>query len=174
MPSGREVSDVLQTSMAEAVKRPLGFYADTRAQLLFQHQGLRALLGDLRAVAAGVLAGNHAAIPVLRMRLNTVCSVLHCHLIFEDTMLGPVLERLGAWGPLRLERMRAEHARQSELLASLAPDRARALSGEGLARQVCVFADRVAVDMADEERDLLDPAVLRDEAVDIAPNAIRP
>ena len=87
------------------------------------------------------------------------------HLSTEEALLGPVLERIDAWGPVRLELMHAEHAHQRAVLAVLRSDRAAALAPQLLARRAIGLLDDIVADMDAEDRDLLDPKVLCDDVV---------
>jgi iron-sulfur cluster repair protein YtfE (RIC family) len=161
----REESDMAQAEATSRLEKRLTSFSGARKEVLQQHADLRVLLRELCTVSAEGPGG--AA--VLRARLDTVRAVLHCHVLFEDMFLAPILEKLDAWGPVRLQLMRADHDRQSELLRSLEPDPVQ--SSEDLARLARNFADLVLADMAAEERDVLDSAALCDELVDVAPES---
>jgi Hemerythrin HHE cation binding domain len=86
------------------------------------------------------------------------------HLDMEDRVLVPALRELDAWGPVRAAEIDAEHARQrAELnyLRDLARHGERELAVEG-AR---TLLDELVADMDAEERDLLDPDLLRDDVI---------
>lgn len=149
-------------AIGSSEKERLSSFSGARAEVLEQHAELRVLLRELCGVAAETMQ----AAALLRALLDTVRSVFHCHVLFEDLFLAPTLEKLDAWGPVRLQRMRADHDRQVELLRALEPDPAQ--STQELARRAREFADLVLADMAAEERDVLHSAA-SDELVDVAP-----
>ncbi len=73
-----------------------------------------------------------------------------------------------AWGEERLARLQSDHAGQRELL-QFAADRLRDRSrpAELVVMDLASLVTLVRADMAAEENDLLDPAVLRDDVVAI-------
>jgi hypothetical protein len=89
------------------------------------------------------------------------------HLATEEALLGPVLERIDAWGPVRLDLLRAEHAHQRAVLSVLRSDRAAAVPPLTLARRLLGLLDDIIADMDAEDRDLLDPRVLRDDLIQL-------
>src|SRR5207245_2508532 len=65
--------------------------------------------------------GHRAA--VLAGAIATFSSELRAHLAAEEELLGPVLERIDAWGPVRLDLLRTEHAHQRAVLDASRTDR---------------------------------------------------
>jgi len=142
---------------------------ETRTMLGAQHLALRDLIRELRIRAAEVLvAGDRApddkAAP-LRECIHRLRGCLERHLEAEEALLGPVLVRIDAWGPQRVELMRAEHAHQRAVLKVLAGDRVRPLEAHVVARRAWSLSEDILADMDAEDRDLLSPSVLTDDTV---------
>ncbi|HYZ89081.1 MAG TPA: hemerythrin domain-containing protein [Myxococcales bacterium] len=127
-----------------------------RSVLLSQHRHLRQLIRDLREVAASVqistddLLGERAA--ALAAFIGRFGNELRAHLATEEELLGPVLERVDAWGALRLELMRAEHAHQRAVLDALRTD--RNMGAKEMAKRAWSLTADVLEDMEAEEIDL--------------------
>ncbi len=142
-------------------------HEDRRRILVNQHRDLRALIGNVRAAALEVLENaTDDSIP-LRNLIGELRDAMEKHLATEESLLGPVLERIDAWGPVRLDLMRAEHAHQRAVLAVLRSDRAAALSPQLLSRRLLGLLDDILTDMDAEDRDLLDARVLRDDIIQL-------
>lgn len=128
-----------------------------RRQILAEH-------GELRAAIAKVATAEEPA--RLALATNALCDLLEDHLAHEDEVLEPVLRTIDAWGPERARRLRDEHLQQRARLAQLRRDVATA-PALALAREVQPFLEELLVDMAGEERDVLDPDLLRDDTVSV-------
>lgn len=138
-------------------------HREKREVLLAQHQALRTLIGGVRQVAQAYLTGRAAASELVG-RIEGLRAALEAHLADEEAFLMPVLERLDAWGRLRLELLGVEHAHQRALLAVLC-GLAAPRSPELLARRALALADDLLADMAAEESGVLDERALRDDTV---------
>lgn len=142
-------------------------YDERRITLQRQHQRLRSLIAQVRGAAMGVLEGGTVSAQELRDQVGVLRTELLEHLLAEEALLGPVLERIDAWGPVRLELMQAEHAHQRAVIAVLWSDRAVSLSPELLARRTLGLLDDIVTDMDAEDRDLLDAKVLCDDVIQL-------
>lgn len=142
-------------------------HEERRQTLHAQHQQLRAVIGEVREAALEVLGAEADDSAALRMRISVLRDDLEQHLVSEETLLAPVLERIDAWGPIRLDLMRAEHAHQRAVLSLLRSDRASAMPPLELARRVLGLLADIMADMDAEDRDLLDPRVLRDDIIQL-------
>ena len=87
------------------------------------------------------------------------------HLDNEDATLGPVLQYLDPWGPLRAanlcERRRAEVTRIADMLGHLA----KPLRAGPLWSHLLGFIDWMEGELSSEERQVLNPYSLRDDLV---------
>ncbi|HTO99626.1 MAG TPA: hemerythrin domain-containing protein [Myxococcales bacterium] len=142
-------------------------HEERRQTLHSQHQQLRTVIAGVREAALDIVGREGGDSTGLRMRISVLRDDLERHLATEEALLGPVLERIDAWGPVRLDLLRAEHAHQRAVLSLLRSDRAAALPSLGLARRVLALLDDICADMDAEDRDLLDPRVLRDDLIQL-------
>lgn len=142
-------------------------HEECRQTLQAQHQQLRGVIAEVRGAALEVLRTDPDECAALRMRISALRDDLERHLETEEALLGPVLERIDAWGPVRLDLLRAEHAHQRAVLGVLRSDRAAALPPLVLSRRVLGLLDDIIADMEAEDRDLLDPRVLRDDIIQL-------
>jgi hypothetical protein len=138
-----------------------------RKLLLAQHAQLRVFIGILESAGSAVLsAGDRGAqrlLPPLLAAIEKLQLHFDAHLTAEEAILEPVLARIDAWGPLRLDALHAEHTHQRAVLSALPTANGPALSPHEVARNAVALAEDLLVDMASEERDLL--AVLRDDTI---------
>jgi hemerythrin-like domain-containing protein len=141
--------------------------AQRRSVLVAQHARLRELILNVREAAEAVArsARKDAVIRAAAL-LDAVLAFggeLTEHLAMEENLLGPVLERIDAWGPVRLELMRVEHTHQRSVVEMLRRD--RSLGPHDLAERALQLTDAVLCDMEIEDRDLLAENVLRDDTI---------
>jgi hypothetical protein len=132
-----------------------------RKRILAEHERLR------EAIAKTLGAETHAK---LTLAANALLDELAEHLAHEDDLLEPVLRTIDAWGEERARRMRDEHAAQREEIDRLRFALAQPLPfavEPRLAAAVRRFVERLGGDMAHEERDVLSPELLRDDAISI-------
>jgi len=134
------------------------------AQVLDEHARIRKILDELERAAASD-----------RLR-ETVIEFVHVmlgHLELEEEILLPVLVKVDAWGPARVERMQEEHATQRvQLVAMIAEAKDVTYVLTALARDVRQLARDLREDMRHEEADLLKPVLraedIRASLVDVA------
>ena len=124
-------------------------HIERRALLLLQHKQLRERIVEVGEAAANVLACSEGELAgrasELTQAVMAFAEDMNLHLAAEEELLGPVLERLDAWGPVRLELLRSEHAHQRTLLHTLHTD--RSLEPREMARRVRSLVADVLVDM---------------------------
>lgn len=128
-----------------------------RRQILAEHV-------ELRAAIAKVATAEEPA--RLALATSALCDLLEDHLAFEDERLEPVLRSIDAWGPERARRLREEHVAQRARMAELRREVATA-PALALAREVQPFLEALLADMAAEEREVLDPNLLRDDTISV-------
>lgn len=146
-------------------QRDKGPAARARRMVLDQHLALRRLLkmGMAQAQAA-VKGGEVLAHEPLRSLVSMVREVFVHHLADEEALILPILEDDLPLGPLRAARLREEHAGQRAELEALCGwpeeenDLELALRFEGLG---AALLD----DIAQEERHLLTPEIIRDDCI---------
>ncbi len=144
-------------------------HVERRQILMSQHDRLRTVIREVRQVAEGLLRreDTRGDTTELRQQIGALRLEMESHLASEEALLGPILERIDAWGPVRLELLRAEHAHQRAILELLRSDRAAALSPQLLSRRLLGLLDDILTDMDAEDRDLLDARVLRDDLIQL-------
>jgi len=113
------------------------------------------------------MASHDESLPDLAPALATAISVfdkeLRVHLAVEEDLLGHILEGIDAWGPVRLELMRAEHPHQRAVLEALRTD--RRVGAREMALRASGLTTDVLADMEAEESRVLADSVLRDDRV---------
>lgn len=126
--------------------------ADLRARVLHEHAELRCLMGDVDLAAGAVLSGVHGAAAHLQSHVARLGTALLDHLAFEERHLVPAVR---SRSPARADAVLREHGRQRDVLHELRVMRgdhdARALAG-----RLPALVGELLLDMACEERDLLD------------------
>jgi hypothetical protein len=130
--------------------------SEVREQVGNQHLQLRILFVEVRAALESDP----------RAAIERLVREVWQHLDFEDRLLVPALREVDAWGRLRAEQIAAEHASQRAalgVLRQLARHGDRRLAVDGARGLI----DELTADMDAEERDLLDPDLLRDDVIAI-------
>ncbi len=144
--------------------------SEVRARVLDEHVQIRAMLAELESLARRALDGDTHGGAQLRVKAIELYRRLDAHMSLEDAFLYPAICDADAWGHVRGERMKEEHVRQRAALCQLAEFESRgdtaALVG-ALRRLVTDIRD----DMCSEERELLNPDILRDDVISIAQNS---
>ena len=133
--------------------------------ILWQHRHIRTLLDNMRAVAEAALDGKAPSPHAVASAIGAVRSIMEVHLEFEESVLIPILRDDPPLGPQRADRLLDEHARQRTSLATL-HDEARAYPQlEMLPAKLAFLTEWLLADMAEEEKSLLVPDVVRDDVV---------
>lgn len=133
--------------------------ATARRLVLDQHVQLR------RMLSMGLVQGRQSGgQEPLRDLVGLIRDVFVRHLADEEALIVPILEGDSPVGPLRVEALREEHARQRSELDSLCawPEEGSDLE---LAARFEALATTLLGDIAHEERTLLIPEVIRDRPV---------
>jgi len=76
---------------------------DVRERVLAEHARLRTVIHDVDRLATAVAAGDFGKSERLRERAERLYRMLNEHIDHEERVLAPIVERIDAWGPLRLE-----------------------------------------------------------------------
>ena len=140
--------------------------SEIRSRVLAEHADLRKCLAEIEAITAHVLAGHELGERNLRQVATALCTGLEQHLAMEEVLLLPAIREVDAWGPVRADHMRQEHQAQRAALARLLGMAGQVAIVE-LARTVQAFAKTLLEDMKLEERELLNPNLLRDDVISI-------
>ena len=139
--------------------------SEVRSRVLSDHERLRRdldRLGDL----AGVIRNGHVALATLRADTEVLLARLEAHMHWEESYLLPTLREADAWGVERAEQLTRDHREQRELLDYLTRSlRDRAKPAALVEREVRHLIGLLRDDMREEEAELLDERVLRDDVV---------
>jgi hemerythrin-like domain-containing protein len=139
--------------------------SEVRAKILKDHERLRQELERLEACAtAGELGAPEAE--ALRELGESFLELLAAHMRWEDENLAPALRDADAWGKEREARLVREHAEQRAEMRSLL-DRLHDSERDAarLAQDLLALVEWLRRDMEGEEKETLDPDVLRDDVV---------
>lgn len=139
--------------------------SEIRRAILDDHHQLRTRLHHLHDAIEDA-RHDPAAAAVLRDGVLDLLDALDAHMDHEDRVLAPALLQTDAWGPWRVERMTAHHeadrARVDGLRRALVED---PLDPDAVRRAAVQLISDLQAEMADEERTLLHPDILRDDLV---------
>jgi hypothetical protein len=133
--------------------------------VLWQHERIRDLLKRARDVAEAALDERASAPDAVASAVGDLRSILEVHLAFEEKVLIPILRDDPPLGPERADRMLEEHKRQRVLLAGLHQEACTTPQLPLLAAKLASLTSWLLDDMAEEERSLLVPDVVRDDQV---------
>lgn len=137
--------------------------SEVRARVLADHETIRGVLDRLAALALQAPDDPEVA-ATLRAELTDFLPRLEAHMDLEDRILVPALQELDAFGDVRTDMMHAHHAHYRAELDAMMRD----LEAGGV-EQLVAWTDTLVTDvraeMADEERRLLDPDLLKDDLV---------
>ncbi|MCG8590101.1 MAG: hemerythrin domain-containing protein [Proteobacteria bacterium] len=141
--------------------------AAVRKRILDDHVDLRTRLDRLEQLARSDRCPPAGA-ETLRAAGCDLLARLEAHMAFEDVHLARVLREADAWGEERERRLVDEHRQQRAHLKHIELDlREPAADVETLAHELLDLIAWLRRDMAAEERERLDPDVLRDDVVGI-------
>lgn len=137
-----------------------------RAQVLDQHEEIRALLLEAIEQTSRSLRGQHEiarlALLVLHLRRR-----FRAHLAFEERKLFPILAQVDVWGPERVAALSLEHARQRSQLDTLTNGMKEGWDVPRVALALRSLATDLLLDMTEEERGCLSDTLLGDEVVSV-------
>ena len=135
--------------------------------ILAQHQRIRELLDRARAVAERALDEEPQAPDAVASAIGDIRATLDVHLTFEERVLCEILEDDLPLGPQRAERLRVDHVKQRATLSTLHDEARAAPERPILAAKLAFLTSWLLDDMEEEERSLLTPEVVRDDAVSV-------
>ena len=144
--------------------------SEVRARVLDEHVQIRAMLAELESIAGRALDRDAHGGAQLRVKVLELYARLDAHMALEDALLYPAICDADAWGDLRGERMKEEHARQRAVLSQLA-DREWRADTATIVDAVRRLVRDIREDMCKEEREMLNPELLRDDVISIAQNS---
>ena len=133
-----------------------------RRGILSQHQRIRELLTKAHAVAEAALDGAAPSEDAVASAIGDIRSTMEVHLTFEEAVLLPLLRVDLPVGPARADRLLHEHGEQRATLAGLHREAVAHPQLPTLAAKLAFLTTWLLADMAEEERSLLNPDVVRD------------
>jgi iron-sulfur cluster repair protein YtfE (RIC family) len=149
------------TTNHEASPAPGTPLIEIRTRVLVEHARLRSVIADVDRLACAVAAGEMHRLESLRERAERLYRMLEQHIDHEDAIVAPIIARIDAWGPVRLEQMQHDHAGQRMLLKQALFD--LGVEGRRLGQAVQSMCWEILHDMRREEHDLLHPDLWREE-----------
>jgi iron-sulfur cluster repair protein YtfE (RIC family) len=138
--------------------------------ILTEHASIRRLLRRVELAALRIGAGctpDPRDVRDAYEAAHVLCATMAAHFEHEEQLLAPALETLDAWGKVRAEQMRADHAEQGLVLTSYlttleqlaSSDR----SGKVLSALISRLVESLRSDMRAEEEGVLRADLLRDD-----------
>ena len=138
-----------------------------RERILAQHSRIRDLLQRAHAVAEAALDGRPPSPEAVASSIGDIRATMEVHLAFEEKTLLPLLRDDLPLGPVRADRLLDEHRRQRQSLATLHGEARSFPDFPILAAKLSFLVAWLLADMAEEEKSLLNPDVVRDDVVNI-------
>ena len=140
----------------------LGWHRPSRAidgptalrSILAQHRQIRGLLDRARQIGDNALEQEGGLSDVVASTIGDLRTAFEVHMSFEETVLPPVFERLGASGARRTHELVADHENQRAMLHAIHREAMLAPNLPILAVKLTFLACWLLSDMADEERTL--------------------
>jgi hypothetical protein len=141
--------------------------AALRAELVAQHDDLRARIAGLLDAADTLPTADAARELDFRTRLAELSDALACHNREEERLLSSLIPTLDAWGHVRKrlmdERHAGEHQAQLAALRSVVDTKPLAAAVDSVRASLHHLGEHIAY----EEREILHPDVLRDDCYSI-------
>jgi hypothetical protein len=140
---------------------------NARRTILQQHQRIRALLEHAREIAELALDGASPSPDAVASAIGDIRATMEVHLTFEEKVLVAILEDDLPLGPQRARELREDHQKQRATLAGLHQEALAAPLLPTLAAKLAFLTSWILDDMVGEEKNLLNPDTIRDDAVSI-------
>ena len=141
--------------------------SEVRQRILAEHHHIRMRCHGIDELAQQVLAGDASRVRLAR-KMHELYDFLMHHLDLEDAILAPALRDTDAFGPVRAEQLVTHHQEQRAMFDAILrlTDEPETDAGT-LARTILELTQALFADMAHEDRDLLDPELLRDDPLNV-------
>jgi hemerythrin-like domain-containing protein len=128
--------------------------SQVRRIILEEHGEIRKQMNEIdRLVKAKDLKG---LAPAIKLFQKTFIA----HLAHEETIVWPILRTVDSWGPVRIDHMTKEHKEQRQIIDGLSYTKE-----EDLVEVMKNLIGLLVADMIAEEKDFLNPDLLRDDVV---------
>jgi hypothetical protein len=136
------------------------FNSDVRRELMRQHDQLRHLLAACQASSASA-----SDLDSLVERVHALATAFEAHNTYEEAELRSLLLEADAFGEVRVQQMLADHVAEHATLRTTLSAAAAATTLAEAARHVGAAATMLRDHLAAEEKQFLNPRVLRDDVV---------
>lgn len=136
-----------------------------RLDVLAQHDMLRSQLVRMSALARIALEGDAGCLATIDGALTSARAAFEHHLMFEESVIVPLLRADAPVGDDRADKLLDEHERQRAMLGTLAHEALACSAAPMLAVKLQFLVDWLLADMAEEEQQILTANVLREDLV---------
>ena len=141
--------------------------SEVRERVLADHERLRADFKRIEAIARAARDGALERFGDLRVEGDALLARLLSHMRWEESYLLPALRNSDSWGAERAARLIKDHREQRELFRFFHSRLGDTGDWPVLAQRLSDLIALLRDDMAEEERELLNERVLRDDVVAI-------
>ena len=141
--------------------------SQVRKIILDEHFIIRRIFAELDTLvqtAETDLAGT--PISALLDKISEFTGFFLKHIALEERILRPALKNIDAWGDVRVDQMDQEHQEQRAEIAALSARLEKGLTPE-LVKDIRAFINEIRQDVSSEERDCLNPDVLKDDIISV-------
>ena len=142
--------------------------SEVRRRVLSGHQVLREQLLALRKACSELGADGEDDFTSIRLRAEAVRDALEAQIEVEANILAPVLEETPGFGEIRCEELAAHHVAQRRLFSEFVSMLDPARPPRGFTDRACEVLDLLRRELVWEDRELLDPDVVKDDTIDIS------
>jgi CBS domain-containing protein len=161
---------LVEANYLERTLEPDRSPSEVRSLILMAHVNIRRLLRRVERTARKILTTpvpQPSDLEAAYQSAHMLCNAMAAHLDLEDHVLAPALEALDAWGKVRADKLRSEHAEQTLVLHSYLRALERVSgsrhAGSALGALVQQLVASLRTDMQTEEETLLRPDLLCDD-----------
>jgi hypothetical protein len=139
-----------------------------RKTIIEEHRLLRRRLLEVESLANAVLSGKDGALEPLRTHARALYVSLCEHIELENRILAPALRETAGFGEIRERQLLEHHEQQMRELRHAITDIDEGVhTADALATKVQGLVSEIRVDMAHEDRDLLNPNLLKDDPINV-------
>lgn len=139
--------------------------SDARKKAEALHERVRETMRTTLGAIAKINDGDRSAAAELRERTHALGNVLAELVAVEETDIGPIVEKVDAWGPQRRERMHEAHDNEEAAVAEAERAAYEEQDPVELARVVLHAIREVLRALRWEEKYVIHPHLLRDDGI---------
>ena len=142
--------------------------SEVRRRVLSGHRALREQLLELRRECSELAGDGAECLDALRLRAEAVKDALDAQIDLEARVLIPVLEEIPGFGDIHAEDLTRHHVEQRRLYAELVALIRSGRPNTEVAPEAQTLLDLLRREFVWEDRELLDPEVVKDDTIDIS------